>query len=143
MDEQTIRLLNEVAQNTEMAKHTAQDLAAITGDARLKNELHRQIAAYEDLQNRARAMLAVGGEEPKDQSFAAKTAAKLELKMKAMADRSPHNLAGMLVEGSELGVENMARAIRACPSANVGAVALAQRLQHAESEYAHRLQAFL
>ena len=49
----------------------------------------------------------------------------------------------MLVEGSEMGVENMARAIRACPGANVGAVALAQRLQHAESEYAHRLQAFL
>ncbi len=143
MNEQTIQLLNEITQNTEMAKHTAQDLAEIAQDVRLKNDLHRQIATYEDLQNRARAMLAVDGEEPKEESAMAKMSAKMELKMKTLTDRSAKNIAGMLVEGNQMGVENMARAIRDYPTANVGAIALAQRLQHAESEYAHQMESFL
>ena len=98
MDTQTIGLLNEVAKNAEMGKHTAQDLAQITEDVRMKNELQRQVDTYEDLQNRARAMLAVGGEEPKDESTMAKMSAKMGVKMQTAMDKSNTNLAKMIIE---------------------------------------------
>ena len=49
----TVRLLNEVAKNAEMGKHTAQDLASITKDVPMRTALERQVQDYEDLQNRA------------------------------------------------------------------------------------------
>lgn len=143
MEPQTIGLLNEVAKNAEMGKHTAQDLAGITEDVRMKNELQRQVETYEDLQNRARAMLAVGGEEPKDESAMAKMSAKMGVKMQTVMDKSNTNLAKMIIEGSHMGEKDLEEAIRRNPGANVGAVALAKRLHHAESEYAQQMKNFL
>ena len=97
MKQDTIDLLNAVTKNTEMAKHTANDLAKMAQSPVMRRMLDGQVQTYEDLQNRARAMLAVGGEEPKGQNPMAKISAKLELKRKTMTDRSEQNLAQMMV----------------------------------------------
>ena len=93
--------------------------------------------------SRARAMLAVGGEEPKDESTMAKMSAKMGVKMQTAMDKSNTNLAKMIIEGSHMGEKDMEEAIRQNPGANVGAVALAKRLHHAESEYAQQMKNFL
>lgn len=49
----------------------------------------------------------------------------------------------MLIEGSHVGVTDMTIAIKDAPDASPGAIALAQRLQHAENEYAGELNVFL
>lgn len=143
MNEQTIDLLNEIAQNTEMAKHTANDLAQIAQDTNLKNRLKQHVQTYEDLQNRACAMLAVEGQKPKNQSVFAKMGAKLEIKRKTLTDQSNQNLAQMLVKGNQMGVENMQQAMAQNPQANVGAMALAERVLHAEQAYAQQLKKYL
>lgn len=143
MKEQTIQLLNEIATNAEMGKHTAEDLLDRVEDPRMKNELQRHIRTYEDLQNRARAMLAVEGELPKQESTMTKLSAKMGVKMKTILDRSPRNVAEMLIEGNHMGATTLTEALKENPQANVGAIALAHRLQNAENEYADQLESFL
>ena len=128
MDDQTVLLLNEVVKNAEMGKNTVTQLLGITDDERLKIHLNRQLATYEDLSKRANAMLAVEGEQAEGQNAFTKLNAKM---------------GEMLIEGSHVGVTDMTIAIKDAPDANPGAIALAQRLQHAENEYAGELNVFL
>ena len=137
MDDQTVLLLNEVVKNAEMGKNTVTQLLGITDDERLKIHLSRQLATYEDLSKRANAMLAEG------QNAFTKLNAKMGVKMQTIYDKSPRKIAEMLIEGSHVGVTDMTIAIKDAPDANPGAIALAQRLQHAENEYAGELNVFL
>ena len=118
MDDQTVLLLNEVVKNAEMGKNTVTQLLGITDDERLKIHLNRQNAFT-------------------------KLNAKMGVKIQTIYDKSPRKIAEMLIEGSHVGVTDMTIAIKDAPDANPGAIALAQRLQHAENEYAGELNVFL
>ena len=134
MDDQTVLLLNEVVKNAEMGKNTVTQLLGITDDERLKIHLNRQLSTYEDLSKRANAMLAVEGEQAEGQNAFTKLNAKMGVKIQTIYDKSPRKIAEMLIEGSHVGVTDMTIAIKDAPDANPGAIALAQRLQHAEIE---------
>ena len=133
MEEQTIDLLNQVVKNAEMGRTTAHQLLSVAKENQMKDHLHKELATYEDVARRAHAMLAVEGQAAKTQSIA----------MKTMADPSSQKLADMLIQGAQMGVTDMTKAIKSNPDANPGAVALAQRLQHAENEYLGELKQFL
>lgn len=145
MDEKTITLLNEVSKNAEMGKNTVRQLLDISQDPSMRHHLQKQLSTYEDLSRRAHAMLAVEGAMPKEQNPMAKMGAEVSIKMKTMMDASPQKMAEMLIEGSHMGVTEMEKALSAAEGAhvNAGAVALAQRLQAAESQYADELASFL
>ena len=139
MDSQTQKLLGAVVKNTQMCQTTLNKLIGITKDAELKKKIHEQLATHEDISNRARAMLAADGCEVKPESAMAKMSAQMGIAMKTMRDASSRNLAQMMIEGNHMGVT----AIKEAENANPGAVALAQRLQHAENAYAGQLAQFL
>lgn len=143
MREQTSALLNEVVKNAEMGKNTLRQLLGIAEDERLKEHLHRQLATYEDLSQRAHAMLAAEGERPEGQSAFTKLNAKMGVAMQTAMDKSPRKIAEMLIEGNHVGATDLTKAMRDAPEAGPGAMALAQRLQDAENTYAQELNAFL
>ena len=143
MDSQTQKLLGAVVKNTQMCQTTLNKLIGITKDAELKKKIHEQLATHEDISNRARAMLAADGCEVKPESAMAKMSAQMGIAMKTMRDASSRNLAQMMIEGNHMGVTDLTMAIKEAENANPGAVALAQRLQHAENEYLGELKAFL
>ena len=143
MEEQTVDLLNEVVKNAEMGRTTAHQLLSIAKENEMKDHLHRELATYEDVARRAHAMLAVEGQAARPQSRLNKWGAHMGIAMKTMTDQSSQHLAEMLSQGAQMGVTDMTKAIKAHPAANEGALALAQRLQHAESEYLGELKEFL
>lgn len=143
MENQTVTLLNEIVKNAEMGKNTLSQLLDITDDDRLKGHLSRQLSTYEDLSRRANAMLAVEGEQAEGQPPLTKLNVKMGVAMQTMYDRSPRKIAEMLIQGSHVGATDMTIALKDSPDANPGAIALAQRLQNAENQYAGELNAFL
>ena len=143
MEEKTISLLNEVSRSAEMGKNTVRRLLDVTDDPKMLSHLRKELATFEDVSRRSHAMLATYGKLPKEQSPAAKLSAQMGISMKTMVDRSPRNLAEMLIEGNTMGVTQLTEALKDNRGANEGAVALAQRLQHAENEYSNELHAFL
>lgn len=143
MNEQTVTLLNEISKNAEMGKNSVRQLLDITADDKLRGHLHLQLETYEDLSRRAHAMLSVEGETAKEQSPVSKMSAKMGIAMQTIRDKSTRNLAEMLIEGNQMGVTDMVKAVEDAPEANIGAIALAQRLQDAETRYVEELQSFL
>ena len=143
MEEQTVELLNEVVKNAEMGRTTAHQLLSIAQENEMKDHLHKELEPYEDVAKRAHAMMAVEGQAAKTQSKLTKWGAHMGIAMKTMTDQSSQKLAEMLIQGAQMGVTDMTKAIKSHPDANQGAVALAQRLQHAENEYLGELKAFL
>lgn len=143
MDEATVTLLNEISQNAEMGKNTVRKLLQLCEDAALRHHLQKQLATYEDLSRRAHAMLAVEGALPKEQAAMTKMAASIGMTMQTMHDRSPRRMAEMLIEGNHVGATDLEKALRDAHGANEGAVALAQRLQQAENQYAEEAAQFL
>ena len=143
MDEKTINLLNEVSQTAEMGKNTVRRLLNVTKDAQMLNHLRRELATFEDVSRRAHAMLATGGQLPKEQSPVAKLSAQVGIGMKTMMDKSTENLAEMLIEGNTMGVTQITKALNDAPGAKAGAVALAQGLQNAGERYAEELHSIL
>lgn len=143
LDEKTIHLLDEIAKNTAMGKAAVEHLLQISEDAALCHHLQKQLALYDDLGKRAAAMLAVEGAIPKEQGVFTKASAQMGITMQTIVDQSPRKLAEMLIEGSHMGATEITEAIRDNQGANAGAVALAERLQEAESLYAEELTSFL
>ena len=60
-----------------------------------------------------------------------------------MAGASAQKLAEMVIEGSHMGSTELTKALHAAEGANVGALALAERLQTAEEQYADDMTRFL
>ena len=143
MNEQTTTLLNEISKNAGMGKNTLHQLMGITQDTPLRKNLKKQLDLYEDLSRRAHAMLEVKGEHAKEQSPMAKMSASVGITLQTITDRSARNIAEMVIQGSHMGATDMEKAMKDSPQAENGAVALAQRLQQAENEYATELQSFL
>ena len=143
MDEQTVQLLQDITENAEMGKGSVQHLLQVTDNPSLRHHLQKQLNTYDDLLRRAKAMLAVEGAMPKEQSPMTKAWVSMGIHMKTMADHSPRNLAEMLIEGNHMGATDMVKAMRDAHGANDGARALAQRLHDAEEQYAQELTTFL
>ncbi len=145
MHDNTIELLNEVSKNTEMGKNTVRRLLQLTKDEDMRRHLQRQLKTYEDISNRSHAMLGSMGALPKEQSPMAKFSADMGIKMKTIVDKSPNNMARMLIKGSDMGVRDMEHALNSANlgNTNAGAVALAQRLENEENEYKSELSNFL
>ncbi len=145
MHDNTIELLNEVSKNTEMGKNTVRRLLQLTKDEEMRRHLQRQLATYEDISNRSHAMLGGMGALPKEQSPMAKFSADMGIKMKTITDKSPENMARMLIKGSDMGTKDMESALSNVNSSNtnIGAIALAQKLEQAENEYKSELSNFL
>jgi len=143
MDQETVTLLNEVVKNTEMGKDTVSQLMDVTEDEKLLCHLRKQLSTYEDVSRRAHAMLAVEGEDAKGAGPMAKMGAKMGVAMRTMTDTSTRQIASMLREGATVGVTDLTVALKDNPDANPGAIALAERLQNAENEYASQLNSLL
>lgn len=143
MHEPTIDLLGEVVKNAEMGKNVIQNILDISNDESLNTHLQRHGETYEDLKNRANAMLAVEGSPSASVGKIAKMSAKINLAVQTMTDKSTRNIAEMLINTNNLGVTDMQKALHDYPDANPGALALAQRLQSAEDQYAGELSSFL
>ncbi len=145
MESKTVNLLNEISKNAEMGKNTTRQLMSITKDITMLHHLQKQLFTYEDLSRRAHAMLAVEGLQPTEQNPMAKFSAEMSIRMKTLGDSSPKKMAEMLIEGSKMGIRDMQNALAQVESneANGGAIALAQRLENAESAYRSELTSFL
>ncbi len=145
MNDNTIDLLNDISKNTEMGKNTVRRLLQITKDEKMKMHLQRQLRTYENLSRRSHAMLGAFGAIPKEQSPMAKLSADMSIKMKTAVDNSPQNMANMLIKGSEMGINDMQNSLSKANSQNTneGAIALAQRLKDAQTDYKDELSDFI
>lgn len=102
-------LLNFVYQNSQMGVDTLQQLMEITEGVSFKAFLEEQLCGYEDFHKRARKMLNQNGYDEKGLSSIEKIKTYLMVNLQTVKDHSASNIAGMLINGSTMGIVDAIR----------------------------------
>ncbi len=97
-------LLNFVYQNSQMGVGTLQQLIEITEDISFKGFLENHLEGYEKFHKRARKMLNQNGYDEKGLSAFDKIKTYLMVNIQTVNDQSASNIAGMLINGSTMGI---------------------------------------
>jgi len=136
-------LLNHIYQTAEMGREGIQSVLKYTEEPALADALNSQYTEYEKLQNAAGALLHARGERPHGLNPVAKASSEVMSTMKAMTDRSPANIAEMMIQGSTMGVTKSLRTIRDCNVKEGEVRRLADRLLKTEQANIEEMKRFL
>ena len=137
------QLLNHIYQTAEMGREGIQSVLKYTDEPGLASALAGQLTEYEKLQNAAGSLLQARGEPPKGLGPMAKASSEVMSTVKAMADRSPANIAEMMIQGSTMGVTKSLRTIRDCDVKDVTVRRLADQLLKTEQANIEEMKRFL
>ena len=138
-----LSLLEAVVQNTEMGKHTLEQIVPMTDDVQFKAELLRERNIYRELNQEAHTAIEACGGTAQGQSAMAKLNTRMGIGMKTLTDKSTRNLAEMLSEGSSQGVMDCIKSQKDYPDAAPGSKRLMQKVQDFEEDNRIRLERFL
>ena len=137
------QLLNHIYQTAEMGQEGIRSVLKYAGEPKLVSALNSQLAEYEKLQNADGSLLHARGEPPKGLGPVTKASSEVMSTVKAMTDRSPANIAEMMIQGSTMGVTKSLRTIRECDLRDEGIRRLADRLLKTEQANIEEMKRFL
>ena len=137
------QLLNHIYQTAEMGQEGIRSVLKYAGEPKLISALNSQLTEYEKLQNAAGSLLHARGEPPKGLGPVTKASSEVMSTVKAMTDRSPANIAEMMIQGSTMGVTKSLRTIRECDLRDEGIRRLADRLLKTEQSNIEEMKRFL
>ena len=97
-------LLNFIYQNSQMGTDTLNQLMDITNDTSFQDFLQKHLEGYEHFHKEARQMLNESGCDEKGLGSFDKIKTYLMVNVQTMKDNSVSNIAGMLINGSTMGI---------------------------------------
>lgn len=137
-------LLNYVYQNSQMGVDTLQQLMEIAEDMTLKEFLEKQLADYEEFHKQARRMLNQSGYDEKGLNAFEKVKTYFMVNVQTMNDRSPSNIASMLINGSTMGIIDTVKKLHQYEhDAEKESVKLMKDLREFEEKSVEKLKEFL
>ena len=126
-----------------MGLETLPLLASKSRDTRFRNTLREQYQNYYSLNQKAEAMMKRRGMKIKDVSDMAKMSATAMTNMKTLMDRSTSRLAEMAIQGSNMGVTKITKALHETRTTEHEAIELADQVLKAEMKNLAALREFL
>lgn len=139
-------LASEVYKNTKMGADSITDLLGHVKNKDLKLEMTSELDRYEELASKAAKLSRENGEEPKQEGAMTRAAVKMSMAVNTMTDSSASHIAEMMIQGANMGVTDLRRAISTEEKGNEPnreAVALAKETVSFEENSVEKLKAFL
>ena len=136
-------LLDRIYRNTQMGIETLPLLASKAQDTSLKGVLHEQWTDYKQLNRKAAQMMRSQGMAVRDISEATRMSSTAMTNMKTLMDRSTSHLAEMAIEGSNMGITKITKAIHDSCHSDKKAISLAEDLLKTEERNLKELREFL
>lgn len=141
-------LYEEIYKNARMGAESTVDMMKNLADGELKTELGRELSEYQSLATKAKHALLDMGEEPKEENFLSRMAAKMGVKVNTMMDSTPSHIAEMVIKGCAMGTSDLMKKINDCKNCDdcdalKKARALAEQTVAFEEDCAERMKAYL
>lgn len=114
-----------------------------TDDAQLRDALFDRHAQYTDMAARAAELLTQEDEIPKDKGVMAQVCLWSSVQMNTVSDRSADHIAEMMIQGSMLGVIDLARNLRRFSDVSPEAAKLCEELIEVEENNIQKTKTFL
>ncbi len=99
-----INFLNRIYQNSKMGEQSIDTMLKNVKNPRLRHVMEQQKEGYSMLSRKAQRQLHLHREIPQDKSKLSKLSSQLAIQMKLQQSQKPSHLAGMLIQGSTMGI---------------------------------------
>ena len=139
----SIRLLEFIFKNAKMGSETIEDLIDINEDLKFRDELVYEKETYDDFVSKVNKIMKKMGKEAKDLSFFTEMQSYLMIKMETLKDKSSEHIAGMLMQGSTMGIVQIKKKLREYEDSDKEVVKLAKRLLEIEEKNFYELKKYL
>lgn len=107
-----LEFLNFVSKNAQMGVDSIRQLIEITKNENFKEELKKQFTEYESILKKTNEIIEKNSENIKSTSLLQKVETYLMVSVKTLLDKSPDNIAGMLMQGSVMGIIQIIRRLK-------------------------------
>lgn len=138
-----MELLQYVHETAAMGVLGLQDLLPQAESSGMRQSLRSQIREYQDIAHSSAQLLQAKGAQPKDPGLMARLSSQAMATVKTLADSSDSKLAGMVIQGNNMGVTKGLKHLHDYRGNDPKIRALAEKLLAAEQANVSQMQPFL
>lgn len=142
MDQNT-EFLNYIYQNSQMGVNTIKQLIKEVEDPAFKKGLSYQLEEYQIINEEASNQIQKIGQTEKGIPHTAEISTYLSILMKTLMNRSTEHISEMLIQGSTMGIIDVAKNLKKYPNAAEETKKLANKLLKTEQNNIDQLKNFL
>ena len=139
----SIKLLEFIYKNAKMGSTSIGDLIDVNEDVRFRDELVHEKETYDAFVKKVIKVMKDMGKEVKDLSYFSQLQSYLMIKMETIKDKSVEHLAGMMMQGSTMGIVQITKKIRDYKDSDKRVVNLAKELLEIEEQNFYELKKYL
>lgn len=137
------KLYDALYQNAEMGASSIRKIFPKVQDSKLKNELRAQLSNYKDQTNAIAHKLRSQNQSPQPSSKMTKMMTSAGIALNCAKDNSTEHIAEMLIQGTNMGVIKINKALNHSQSAEPEAVREAKDMLAKEQRYIDNLKSYL
>lgn len=141
--EDSIQLLKECSTGTKMALGSIDHVLAATENNELKSLLEDYKKAHSEINGKLDQMLTKYDEEAKEPSTVSKLFANFTAGMKLALDNSEHEIARLMMDGCNMGIQSVSEYINEYKEASQDCQDIADKLVKTEQRFMDDLRKFL
>ncbi len=137
------KVLTSILQNAEMGTTTIREIFPSITNSALKSELRHQLSEYSRQNNLINHQMSKSHYKGKSISPFSLAMAKMGVKMNLAKDNSTCHIAEMLIQGTNMGIININKALNHSNDVSTRIKSQAEELLNNEQNYINRLKGFL
>ena len=135
--------LADIYRGVRMGAETLDTIINRTDSQRIKNELAREKDIYRDFQNKVVFEMRVRNQKPQEATQAKKRMAKMGIYLNTSLDKTPSHIADLVIQGNNMGIIGMNKAINHHRLCDRKITSLANELISIQKENIDNLTKFL
>lgn len=137
------KLFDALYQNAEMGTSSIKQIFPKVSDTKLKNELRKQLANYQGQENTIIGSMRAHNLKPQPLSKTTKLMSKMGICLNCAKDKSTEHIAEMLIQGTNMGIININKALNHTVTASPKLVQEAKDMLSKEQAYIDNLKGYL
>ncbi len=143
MNEHSIKLLEECSSGCKMALNSLSQMKEYVVDDKLMSAMDAYQAKHEEIQTRTNEMLKECGKCPKEPGMMASTFSYLTAEMKLIMKDDNHQIAKLLMDGCNMGIQSISTYRNDYPDASTEVVDIAEDLIKIEEDFMKDVKQFM
>lgn len=143
MEDQTLELLKKCSEGCKMAINSMDQVKPYIKDTELMEVIDRYTCDYRRLDDETARLLAQCGGEEKEPSALASTFSWISTEVKLMIRDNSHQIAKIMIDGSNMGIQNLSESINKYTEASENSQAVARDMVGVGEAFMSELKRFL
>lgn len=143
MTDRNTEFLTKIYQNARMGCESISYVSEKSGDEKLKDSLLKQHEQYSAVARSAEELLNKSGEQAKDKNPVSKAMLWSSIQMNTLADKTSDHIAGMMIQGSMMGVIDLSRNLKRYSDTDRNVQRLGEKLIEIEEKNIQNMKNYL